>query len=475
MAGSRKSPKNNGDLLARISGVLRQHLRRGDRIIVALSGGVDSVVLCDLLRRWCKRRRCELRTLHVNHRISPNAAHWAHFCRALCREWKIPLKVVTVSVKRGGSLEAAAREARYRVFAQQNADIVALAHHLDDQAETLLLQLLRGAGVRGLSAMPEIRSQGPGTRSQKSGAGKRISRQKGLPNPESRIPNPAILRPLLDISREEIEAYAWRRKLDWVEDESNSDLYFDRNFLRHEVLPRLARRYPAYRSTLARAGRNLAESAQLLDELAEIDLADMESGGGVPIALLRKLGPARAKNVLRHYLRQSDVTAPNAARLEECVRQALSVRHDARIAVDLDGHALRYFSGRLFVVAEYRKPPADYRKSWRGETQLRLDELGGTLTMRRKRGEGISLAKLDGKALTVRVRRGGETLRPDAGRPRRSLKNLLQEARVPPWRRATLPLLYCGRTLVGVPGIGIDAAFKAERGQTGLVPDWKSD
>src|SRR5208282_5967179 len=190
---------------------------------------------------------------------------------------------------------------------------------------------------------------------------------------------------------------------------------------------------------------NLAESAQLLDELAAMDLGETNRGEGVAVALLRKLGAARAKNALRYYLRKSGVVAPNAARLEECVRQAMSARHDTRLAIDLDGHELRYFSGKLFVGARHREPPADYRKTLRGETRLRLDELGGTLTMHRQRGEGISLAKLDGKPLTVRLRRGGESLQPDPKRPRRSLKNLLQEARIPPWQRATMPLLYCGK------------------------------
>ncbi len=473
MAGSRKSPKNS-NLPIRVFPLLQRYLKRGDRVVVALSGGVDSVVLCDLLRRYCQRRHCELRALHINHQISPNAAQWARFCRALCRAWKIPLTVAKVSVKRGDSLEAAARAARYRVFAQRRADYVALAHHLDDQAETLLLQLLRGAGVKGLSAMPEIRSQEPGARSQESEAGKRIPNQKGLRNSESRIPNPAILRPLLDVSRDEIETYALKHKLEWIEDESNSDIYFDRNFLRHEILPVLARRYPAYRTTLSRAGRNLAESAQLLDELAQIDLDRTNSGEGVAVALLRKLDMARAKNTLRYHLRRCGVMAPNAARLEECVRQALSTRRDARLTIDLGDSELRYFSGKLFVVAKRGKLPAGYQKIWRGEARLRLEELGGTLTMQRVPGQGISLAKLDGRPLTVRLRRGGESLRPDAKRPRRSLKNLLQEARIPPWQRAAMPLLYCGKFLVCVPGIGIDAAYQAMRGERGVVSGWEA-
>jgi tRNA(Ile)-lysidine synthase len=139
------------------------------------------------------------------------------------------------------------------------------------------------------------------------------------------------------------------------------------------------------------------------------------------------------------------------------------------------GDELRYFSGKLFVVAKRGKLPVSYQKIWRGETRLRLEELGGKLTMQRMRGQGISLAKLDGKSLMVRLRRGGESLRPDPGRPRRSLKNLLQEAHIPPWQRAAMPLLYCGKFLVCVPGIGIDDAFKATRGESGLVASWAFD
>ena len=445
MAGSRKSPKNNGGLLIQPFQVLQHHLQRGSRIVVALSGGVDSVVLCDLLRRYSQRRCCELRALHINHQISPNAAQWARFCRALCRAWKIPLTIAKVSVKSGNSLEASARAARYRVFAQQHADCIALAHNQDDQAETLLLQLLRGAGVRGLSAMPVTRTEA----------------------------NVTFLRPLLDVTRDEIEAYAWKHKIEWIEDESNSDIYFDRNFLRHKILPVLAHRYPAYRTTLARAGRNLAESAQLLDELAAIDLDGTNSEEGVAVALLSRLGTARAKNALRYHLRRNGVMVPNAARLEECVRQALTTRRDARLSIDLDGNELRYFAEKLFIVKKRGKLPVDYQKTWRGETRMRLKELGGTLTMRCVHGRGISIAKLDGKSLTVRLRRGGENLQPDANRPRRSLKNLLQETRIPPWQRAAMPLLYCGRVLICVPGVGIDAEYQTTRGESGVVPGWE--
>src|SRR3972149_429322 len=279
MASSRKSPRSN-TLIARVTAILRQHGTRGDRLAAGLSGGVDSVVLLDLLLRASKKLHFELAAVHVNHQINPAAGRWAAFCRAFCKQRGVAFTAVRVKVPRGGSLEAAARDARYRVFAALPADHVALAHNLDDQAETVLLQMLRGAGVKGMSAMPVIRN--------------------------------SILRPLLDIPRSEIEAYARRRKLEWIEDESNADVYYDRNFLRHRVLPVIAERYPAYRRTLARASRNLAEAAQLLDDLA--GGGSTPTGGGIEISSLRRLSAPRAKNVIRPFLGLPGVTLPNAAR-----------------------------------------------------------------------------------------------------------------------------------------------------------------
>jgi tRNA(Ile)-lysidine synthase len=224
-------------------------VKGGGRLLVGLSGGVDSVVLLDLLRRLSKRLGLELAALHVNHQINPAAGRWAAFCRAFCRRHGVALTVVRVKVPRRSSLEAAARAARYRAFAAQPSDFIVLAHNLDDQAETVFLQLLRGAGVKGLSAMPVVRN--------------------------------SILRPLLEVPRSEIEAYARQRKLKWIEDDSNADLGFDRNFLRHRVLPVIAQRYPSYRKTLARASRNLAEAAQLLDELAAADATLTTTGLGI--------------------------------------------------------------------------------------------------------------------------------------------------------------------------------------------------
>src|SRR5258706_919117 len=308
MASSRKSPKSNA-LLAHVAGILKQHVKRGDRLVAGLSGGVDSVVMLDLLQRSSKSLHFELAALHVNHQINPRSGRFAAFCRAFCKSHAIPLTVVRVTVARGNSLEAAARAARYQVFRRLPADFIALAHNLDDQAETVFLQLLRGAGVKGLSAMPVVRKD--------EGA-----RMKAEARPSSTIHHhPSILRPLLEIPRSEIEAYARSHKLAWIEDDSNTDTAFDRNFVRHRILPVIAQRYPSYRRTLLRTSRNFAEAAQLLDGIAAADA--QLSGLGLKIAVLRAFSSARAKNVVRHFLALHGVLMPNAARLYECLRQVL--------------------------------------------------------------------------------------------------------------------------------------------------------
>ncbi|MGH8661108.1 MAG: tRNA lysidine(34) synthetase TilS [Burkholderiales bacterium] len=429
-------------------------VRPSDHLLAGLSGGIDSVVLLDILGRLARKLRFRLSALHVNHQLSPHARRWEAFCRRLCGARGIPFGSVRVGVRRGDSIEAAARAARHAAFARQPCDYVVLAHHRDDQVETLLLQLLRGAGVKGLAAMPLLRDAGESS---------------------SLIPHPSslrILRPLLDTTREEILEYAQARKLKWVEDESNQDTYFQRNFIRHEVLPVVARRFPAYRATLARAAGHLAEAAQLLDELAAADAAGHLERGTLSIAALRRLPPARGRNLLRYFVAFHGLTMPSAERLHEALRQALTAKQDARVLVELGDFTLRRHAGRLHLVPSRRTLPARFERLWRGEKKIALPELGGVLTMPRARGAGIGLARLRGRPLTIRLRRGGESLQPDCRRPRRSLKNLLQEAGVPPWERERLPLIFFGDKLVWAPGIGVDCGFQAPRGAPALRPAW---
>ena len=456
MRAAVKSAPPADRLTVSVERTLAAHVAPGASLCVGLSGGVDSVVLLAVLHALAPRHDWRLSAIHVNHQLSPHAAEWARFCRRLCRERGVPLRVVKVQVARGDSIEAAARAARYAAYRAQPAAHVVLAQHQDDQAETVLLQLLRGAGVKGLAAMPVARA-------------------------DAVRPGLCLLRPLLECTRAEIEHYAAARNVAWIDDESNGDPYYLRNFLRIEILPRLEQRAPEYRKTLSRTAGHMAEAAQLLDALAQIDGTGALAGGTLAVAALRQLPAPRARNLLRYFLAQQHMTMPYARRLDEALRQALTAKIDARVCIDLGAHgthgahSLRRFAGALQVaITQPRQLPGAkaFSRRWREEQRLLIPELHGALEMRRRRGAGIDLEKLLAKPVTVRLRRGGEKLQMDAARPRRQVKDLFQEHSVPPWRRSRLPYLWSGERLVWVAGLGIDCAFKAHTGAAGVVPGW---
>lgn len=416
MAASRKSSSAS----AGVVGAAREALAAagalsGKRIVAGLSGGVDSVALLHVLRALAPEFGYRLSAVHVNHGLSKHADVWQKRCAALCMRWKIPFAAHRVRVaKAGKGIEAAAREARRKAFAALPADAIALGHQLDDQAETVLFNLLRGTGLKGAAAMPAI-----GTLGRK-----------------------LLLRPLLGVRRDAIVAYARARRLSWIEDEMNADAALARAFLRHRVGPLLESRFPRWREALGRAARHFSA----------------ESG--------------RRAELLREFLAQQGLRAPSERRLAEMLRQLGNPRPGARAALRHDGAVLRLHRGRVNVTPDV--PHAEFKPvPWRGETKLALQALGGELRFARGVG-GIDPAKLERVRVTVRTRGGGERLRPDAARPRRTLKNLFQEAGIPPWERERLPMLYCGEDLVWVPGLGIDAAYRAPAGKRGILPRWRA-
>lgn len=455
MASSKKLLPS--DLPAFVEAKLKSWVQPGRHLTLALSGGADSVALLDILAQLRTRLHFPLSAVHVNHQISPNAADWAEFCARLCAGYNIPLQVVQVDLKHqpGESLEALARDARYRVFAEQQTGFIVLAQHLDDQAETLLLQLLRGAGAKGMSAMAELGCQHVGA---------------GLPaiSADSRA-SPLLLRPLLDISRRTILDYAALRGLHWVEDESNADIAYDRNYLRHRVMPVLERRFPGYRVTFARASRNLAESAQLSDDLARLDRAIAVVNGNLRVDALRSLSGARARNLLRYWLAEFGMPMPSAGRLENLLQQLCSARDDAQVRISLGDAVIRRYRGEVHIEEKTPAPLSEPALIWSHQDMLDLPGPGGRLVFERTMGQGLSLARLTAAPVTVRLRQGGERLRPDCLRPTRSLKNLLQEAGMPPWQRQRLPLLFSGEKLVFVPGIGTACECQAKEGEPGVV------
>ena len=423
-------------------------------VTVALSGGIDSVVLLELARGLGPRLGMQIRALHVNHGLSAHADRWERFCRRHCDRRRIPFECVRVQVGGdGANIEANARSARYAAFARAGAGLVALAHTQDDQAETLLLQLLRGAGVRGLSAMPARRVLDPGDARR------------------SHAPRSILVRPLLEITRRDVERYARRKRLRWIEDESNTEERFARNFLRAQILPRLERRFPNYRAALGRSSAHLAEAARLLDQLASIDGAGAVDGDRLKVAALQALEPARAANLLRAFLLDRGIQAPSTVRLQEMLRQLCSKRADAQPQLALDAFALRRFRGWIELS---RQPALDTRAAavaWNGQSRVPLADQS-ELSVRTGHGRGVSRMKLSGGTLTIRTRQGGERMRLDAKRPRRTLKNLLQEAGVRPWLRDRMPLLFRDGELVWAPGIGVAWNFRAHGSEPSLLFSW---
>jgi len=451
MASSRKSPPVDphdgaaaiGAVDAAVGSALDQYVKEGASVAVAFSGGVDSIVLLDSLARLAPRHPVTLSAVHVNHGLSRNAQAWAEFCAAQCAQRELPFALHRVQLlrERRRGLEAVARSARYERLLAEDVDVVALAHHSDDQAETVLLQMLRGAGPQGLAAMPAYR---PG--------------------------RPALLRPLLGLPRVVILACATARKLAWIEDESNADRAHARNALRHDIAPLLAARFAGYPCTLSRVARHQAEAAQLLDELAISDSVGAVDANGLDSARLVALSGARARNLLRWFLRTQGVRAPSEARLDDMLRQLIGSAADARTRIVLGDVEIGRHRGRIALHAPAVAP---FERIWDGESEVHLP--GGVLSFTRSQGAGLAAAKLKSAQVTLRSRCGGERIRLAANRPTHAVKKLLQDAQVPAWERQSLPLIWCGDELAAVPSIGVALAFQAAPDEAGWTVDWRSE
>ena len=437
---------------------------------LAFSGGLDSQVLLHLLVRARERLPGPLGALHVNHNLQPGAANWAAQCRATATLLQVEYRDLSVQVPMtaGPSPEAAARKARYGALAEALPAGHALltAHHQDDQAETLLLQLFRGAGPKGLAAMP----------------------------PASQFAAGVLIRPLLDVGRDALQAYAERHALQWVEDPSNAELGYDRNFLRHAVMPLLRRRWPGCAAVLGRSARHQAETARLLDELGAMDLEAQHEGrpnlrgGSGPVSSdsatttidavrgtrlsvsgLVRLSAARRANLLRHWLQRLGAAMPSTAVLAHIDRDLLHAANDAQPEVRWGRACLRRYRDELFLLPE---PVAENAQAldWSAERPLELPT--GILTPRRGPGQGVAERHLRGRRVRVAFRLGGERLQPVGRRERHTLKHLFQDAGVPPWERGQVPLLYLDDQLIAVAGYWVCEGFQALKDEPGVAFSW---
>ncbi len=416
------------------------------RYWVAFSGGADSTALLHALS-LNRPAGTDLKAIHVHHGLQPEADAWARHCERVCARLGVSCRVLRAQVIRQGaeSLEAVARRVRYGAMERLMAtgDMLLVAHHREDQAETVLLQLFRGAGPRGLAAMPPWRSFGSGW----------------------------IGRPLLDMSRDSIHAYVAEKHLSWVEDGSNQDLVHRRNFLRHEVLPKLQQPWPALAEVLGRVAQHQAEAAELLADIARADLAAMVSADARSLCCdaLCQLPRLRRSNVLRHWLHSGGFAVPSSAQLSEIGRCLLAARADRMPLVCWSGVELRRYRRRLYVMAPCPLPPAsDVRIAWHLDKALQLPH--GCLQAYGAVGEGMHVPQ--GAALEVRFRQGGERCHPVGRSHGQRLKKLFQEAGIPPWERARIPLIYHGEQLVAVAGLWTCEPFATVSGEPGWRLQW---
>ncbi len=387
-------------------------LQPAGRIVVGFSGGMDSTVLLHALANDPQARSRGLRAIHVHHGLNLQADAWAAHCEAACQTWQVPIEVVRVAIDRDDRRgpEGAARAVRLAAFRASLADddVLALAHHRDDQAETVLLRLLRGAGGDGLAAMRR----------------------------RSRLGPLRLWRPLLELPRAALRDYATAHGLHWIEDPSNADVGYDRNFLRHRVLPLLLQRWPQASRSLARSAGLLAEQAQVLDATTATMLDTLQVAPDVLSILdLRAQPRAQRARILRAWLRRLHGSPPPRSVLEAIERDLLPARHDGQARIAWAGIALQRWRECLHARLPSVPLAPDWSDRWDGRSPLPLPN-GTRLKLRG--------AEAFDEPLHVRSRRGGERIRLPGRAHHHVLKHVLQDLDVPPWTRATLPLLFAG-------------------------------
>ena len=439
-----------------LEAILARVVLSGDEgIAVAFSGGLDSSVLLHLTARFCAARRLPLQAFHVHHGLSPQADDWLGHARAQCEAWQVPFdaRKVSVSDVSEHGTEQAARLARYAALGEMSeahrVRLLLTAHHEDDQAETVMLQWLRGAGLPGASGMASCQ------------------RLHAL------LPESVTLgRPLLEVSRQQLEQIASALSMSFVIDESNTDTRYRRNSLRHEVFPAIKRHVSGFSHTLARSARHFQQAQRLLAGLAEQDLTQCRAGDELSLPALRLLPSDRQDNLLRHWIHQRTGHYPTEAQLQQVHEQMLHSTADAQPSILLQQWVIERQRHRLCLrPATRRYPPTEpITLVWQGEDSLVLPEWQGMLVFATGEGVGVDPEWLRLGPLSVRARTGGERVQLHPKRPSRTLKNLFQESNVPASQRPWLPLVYVGERLVFAAGVGMDIRTGLADG--GVVLRW---
>ena len=404
-------------------------------IWIAFSGGLDSTVLLHAVHSVVASTNHSLCAIHINHQLHADSADWSQHCSNVCNQLSINFNSLSVDTQPWVHLgvEGAAREARYKAFADtlKAKDILLTAHHADDQIETVLLQLFRGAGAHGLAACAATRALG----------------------------DAVLMRPLLDVSRDEIKAYAQQHKLRWLDDPSNDSLQFDRNYLRHSVTPLLHARWAGLHETINRTAQWQSEHMELLNDLAQIDLSSAKGRIDRQLACdkLIRLSNTRLRNALRWWIRQNGFPAPSAQVMQHILANVVNAGEDREPVVSWQGCEVRKYRNTLYIQAVLLPHDATLRYQWDLSKSLELPSVGITLTCEGLNVLGIELNDI--KQLQVGFRVGGEVMRPRGRGCQKELKTLFQEAGVVPWIRNRIPLLFDEDQLICVWGYWVAEGY----------------
>lgn len=444
--------QRSGVTLAAAFANCREQLEAAPQILVGFSGGLDSAVLLHLLSETLPPER--ITAVHIHHGLSVNADAWQQHAKQVCQALGVRLITESVSINTSGAgLESAARDARYAVFEKHLVEggLLLLGHHADDQVETVLFRLLRGSGARGLSGIPATRTVGSGR----------------------------LIRPLLPWPKSSLHDYAKKQQLRWIEDESNQQQQFDRNYLRHAVIPLLAQRWPAYIQGIMRSAQQSGQADQLADSVARGDLAGLDprserAGWSLDLAEFEKLESLRQRNLLRYWPEVHGLPALGQMFIDEVMSSVLTARDDSEPKVVRADLQICRYRQRLYLLKRSGRPKADLGLClfWSGDEPLVLPD-GNLLTPEPVLGNGLRMDNSD--RLTVRFRRGGERCQPVGREHSNSLKKLLQEFGLEPWWRESVPLFFIDEQLVAVGDLWVCEGWQAGSEIEGLKIIWQTN
>ena len=415
--------------------------------VVAYSGGIDSHVLLHL----CHTAGFSVRAVHIHHGLQVEAGSWDAHCRAVCSQLGIAYTCIPVDAepKSGESPEDAARNARYQALENelQEDEVLFTAHHQEDQAETFMLQLMRGAGPAGLASMPIIK----------------------------RFGSAYHLRPLLGFRQQHLQQYAEKHQLRWVDDPSNADTSYDRNFIRREVMPVLMQNWPNAAESVSQSASLQQESLEVIEAMAAVDMsatAGMQANS-LSISRLMQLPPARQFNVLRYWIKHAGFDKPRRNILQEIVNSVIPAAADATPLVLWGDTEIRRYQDTLYILPALNSHETHHIYAWDGEQPFYIETLNLELRLEQSLGRGLQQDAIV-RGLTVRFRHGGEQLRPHGRQHTHSLKKLMQDAGIPPWQRNRIPLLYIDHQLACVCGYWVAEAFSVNENQQGWNPVCRS-